>query len=126
MYPVSVYLIALPNKFITILLQDPIGNEKTQSSLKAISRMINRALRCGNGIAYSSVGDEGASTSFEVTGIYEDPEKTASTTSSVAMVRSNAGSFLRRFFNGFEDSRIVFAFFSLLEDTLFLASLILA
>ena len=81
MYPVSVYLIALPNKFITILLQDPIGNEKTQSPSKAISRMINRVLRCGNGTAYSSVGDEGASTSFEVTGIYEDPEKTASTTS---------------------------------------------
>jgi hypothetical protein len=31
-YPVSVYFTALPNKFIKILLQDPIGNEKTQSS----------------------------------------------------------------------------------------------
>jgi hypothetical protein len=42
------------------------------------------------------------------------------------MPKSNAGSFLRVFLKGFDDNRTVFAFFSRLEETFFLASLILA
>jgi len=68
----------------------------------------------------------GASMSLDVAGIYDDPESTASTTSSVAIPRSNAETFLRRLFKGFEDNRIVFSFFSFFEDTIFFSSLILA
>jgi hypothetical protein len=64
--------------------------------------------------------------SFEVTGTYEDPENTASSTSSVEELRSNAGSLFRRLFNGLDDSRIVFEFFNRLDETPFLDSLIWA
>ena len=78
--------------------------------------MIKRAVRCGNETECSSVGDTDASMSLEVAGIYDDPEKTASMTSSVAIPRSNAEALLLLFFNGFEDSRTVFSFFNFLEE----------
>jgi hypothetical protein len=124
--PDCVYFTAFPNKFMTILLHGPIGKQNTQSSSCAMSSTTKHTFRSGKEFDSSSVGDTGASMSLEVTGIYEAPENTASTTSSVAILRSNAGSFLRRLLSGLDERRTVFEFFSRLEETAFLDSLILA
>lgn len=75
-------------------------------------------------VVIDSVGDKD---SFfdRIIGRKEDPANTDSTTSSVAMDKSNAGS--REDFldlRGLEDSRMVFVFFSRLVDTFLLVSLI--
>jgi hypothetical protein len=52
------------------------------------------------------------------------PEKTASTTSSVATHKSKGGSLSFRVLSGFEDSRTVLVFFNFLVETFLSVSLI--
>ena len=70
-----------------------------------------------------SVGDTGAF--FElITGRNDDPAKTASTTSSVAIPKSKAGSRSdRRVLRGLDDSRTVFVSLSRLLETFLVVSL---
>ena len=58
-------------------------------------------------------------------GMNEDPAKTASTTSSVAKLRSNAESFRRRDLRGLDDNRTVVEFLSRLVETFLVVSPIL-
>jgi hypothetical protein len=75
-------------------------------------------------VVVDSVGDKGAFLELMM-GRNDDPANTASTTSSVAIPRSKAGSFIvRRVLSGFEDNRTVFVFLSRLVDTFLVVSLI--
>ena len=76
-------------------------------------------------VEVDSVGETGAF--FELMrGRNDDPAKTASTTSSVAIPRSKAGSRnVRRVLRGLEESRTVFVFLSRLVETFLVVSLIL-